>query len=151
MGNVLLSSSSGNNVNPICKRYADQAHNLMSVGSSGSSSSSSSSSSVTAKKARHSDYQESPEVCLNCDKPGVSFDPLQPFVSTCVHCNSVYDRCCLSLRLVNFDLSVYKCQMCCSVCVSDNDVGDDDDGHFFHWLPSTSRLCPFCLVVMDSL
>ena len=141
MGDVLLASTSGD-ASPICKRYADQAHNLMSTQLS--SGSNSSSSSVT-KKARYSD-QEVPEICLNCDKPGLSFDPLQPFASACVHCNSVHDRCCLSLRLVNFDLSVRRCEMCSSVCVS-----DDGDDQFFHGLLAPSKLCPFCLILMDSL
>lgn len=120
--------------------YAERVHHLL----GGSSSSS-----TATKKARRCDDQESLESCLNCGKLGVPFDLSNPFVSACTHCNSLHDRCCLTLRLVSFDLPVLRCQMCSSVCLP-----DQSESQIFCDLWTTSgsgSMCPFCLVLMDSI
>lgn len=130
---VLLTSPSGS-VTSIRKLYADRADGLHTDPTSSSN------------KKQKIDNQEIPEHCTNCDASGLTFDPSQPFESTCGNCNAVHDRCCLSLRLLDFNRPIFRCHMCSSVCRA-----PCTEDQSLAWLSLNAGMCPFCLVLMDRL
>lgn len=110
------------------------------------------------------------EHCPVC-KETLNFDPENPFLSACLQCYISFNRCVLTLRIINFgvELNVLQCSLCRCCCFDANAIprSIQSDDHFrghvtkkshetllqrqeFDWAFGSSkcRLCPLCAISM---
>lgn len=83
------------------------------------------------------------DTCCICSEQ-VSFNPHNPFTSSCDSCGIVHERCCLTMNIADIDNdAIAKCPLCKCIIIRSN----DSNITAYTWLSNhKNSLCPFCLV-----